>query len=72
MIRFDAGAMDHEARRLPLADVIAAEGFDDLHDALADWGWDSVVPSLCSLGCRVEQDGWCPHGYPSVVQTALF
>ena len=28
---------------------------------------DSVIPACCSEGCDTEPDGYCEHGFPSVL-----
>lgn len=43
------------------------EGSDDEFEVLQELVMDSVVPALCSEGCQVEPDGFCPHGHPSVL-----
>ncbi len=44
---------------------MAIKGYEERLDFLEWLMSDSVVPALCSNGCRVEPDGKCPHGNPS-------
>ena len=41
----------------------AHNGYASADEALAEHGeFDDVDPALCSEGCQVEPDGYCPHG----------
>lgn len=54
----------------------------DTDETLDYWGYDSInavmkenmtgrmigVPAMCSEGCKVEPDGECPHGFPSILR----
>jgi hypothetical protein len=42
-------------------------GYDDALDYCLEDGNDSVVIACCVHGCRVEPDGTCEHGNPSVL-----
>lgn len=55
------------ARKIPLTEVAANEGFDSLDELLEAFGNESVVPACCEDGCQVEPDGRCEHGHPSIL-----
>lgn len=43
------------------------EGSEEEFEILQEFVTESIVPALCSEGCQVEPDGFCPHGNPSVL-----
>lgn len=49
-----------------MAKVAADQGMT-LDELLEQVGNDSIVPACCDEGCKVEPDGHCEHGYPSVL-----
>ena len=52
--------------RIKLSEVCENEGFESREELLEAFGNDSVMPACCSEGCRVEPDGRCEHGCPSI------
>jgi hypothetical protein len=52
--------------QITLKEWLAQSGYSSADDALAEYSQlDSVYPALCTEGCEVEPDGYCPHGAPS-------
>jgi len=39
----------------------------ELNEDPLEYAFASVVPAMCSAGCRVEPDGSCSHGFPSIL-----
>lgn len=54
------------ARRVTLSEVAEVEGFDDVDSMAEALIIEGVVPACCSEGCKVEPDGRCEHGHPSI------
>lgn len=52
---------------LSLREVAKRNGHTSIEDFLEVAASDSVVPSLCPLGCQTEPDGKCEHGFESVL-----
>lgn len=53
--------------RISIHTVAEEEGFNNDTELLLNYGMESVVPACCSEGCKVEPDGHCPHGNPSIL-----
>ncbi len=47
--------------------IRAKEALVNMDTTLEDAVLDFVVPACCSEYCEVEPDGYCEHGYPSVL-----
>lgn len=54
------------AERISLKQLAEMEDFAEVDDMVCHYGNESVVPAVCSEGCKVEPDGRCPHGFPSL------
>lgn len=67
-LRIHLKEMDEEATRLNKWEVLTRSPFQTMDDLLRDAHEKGNAPALCSLGCRVELDGKCPHGYRSIVR----
>lgn len=56
------------AFRVSVREALEEEGFGSVEEFIdSGFASDSVVPACCSEGCRVEPDGRCEHGNPSVL-----
>ena len=54
--------------QLTLNEWLDRNGYSSIEEALAVYTeLDAVYPALCSEDCRVEPDGYCPHGAPSLL-----
>jgi hypothetical protein len=54
--------------KLTLDEWLDQTGYSSAEEALAECSEsDDVYPALCSDDCRVEPDGHCPHGAPSLL-----
>lgn len=54
--------------KMTLREWMMENDYETVNDILADLSVDdSVVPALCTEGCEVEPDGYCPHGGKSVM-----
>ena len=40
---------------------------DEVIKEAESYFWDGVMPACCEARCRVEPDGKCPHGHPSIM-----
>lgn len=40
---------------------------EEIDDKLAELCVDGTTEALCTEGCIVEPDGYCPHGCPSLL-----
>ena len=56
-----------KTKTLSIQEVAEHYGYTEPEEFLVEACGDSVVPSLCELGCEVEPDGHCEHGHPSVL-----
>ena len=54
-------------KKITLSEVAEEQGYENSTQLLTEKGLDSVVPACCSEGCEVEPDGYCEHGYPSIL-----
>jgi hypothetical protein len=55
--------MAHRITVVELEQLEGCEAIDILEDVMVDM---RHCPAMCSEGCEVEMDGFCPHGYPSL------
>ncbi len=55
-------AEQREANELLQEGMLSGESFD--------WIDGGATPTVCPEGCEVEPDGYCPHGYESVLVMA--
>ncbi len=51
------------AKELSTDETLEFHGIDDL----VSLAFESIVPACCDEGCEVEPDGFCEHGYPSIL-----
>lgn len=54
------------AHELTIAELEGMEGMsaeDIMEEVILG---DRHCPAVCSEGCEVEPDGFCPHGFPSL------
>jgi hypothetical protein len=55
------------AHRIGMVALCDQEGYETIDDLVEEMKYEDLVPAICSDGCQVEQDGICPHGFPSVM-----
>lgn len=55
--------------KITVSEALDRAGFDGIADVQRDalFGARPGVPVCCECGARVEPDGHCPHGNPSVL-----
>lgn len=58
------------AQQISLAKVAQNEGYKTVNELILGMGEDSVMPACCSEGCDTEPDGYCEHGFPSILMAA--
>jgi len=56
--------------KLSTEETLERSGFSDLNEIMKEnmTGTMIGVPAMCSEGCKVEMDGMCPHGNPSILR----
>ena len=55
--------------RLTVAETLDREDLT-LDELYRDSLWNATAPALCEEGCRIEPDGHCEHGHPSLLLEA--
>lgn len=57
------------AHKITIQDAATADGYSSIHAMMLHCviGDRIEVPACCSDGCVVEPDGYCEHGFPSVM-----
>ncbi len=55
------------SKKLAIEQVALNEGVETTHELMELYIMQSVVPSVCSDGCRIEPDGHCEHGFSSIL-----
>lgn len=57
-----------EHKKLSAETVLKRQGYDSIGDIMRESMLSSEpVPACCTCGSKVEPDGHCPHGNPSIL-----
>ena len=60
--------MIETANYMPPEQIAKQEGFHNVEELLELYlGVEDDILACCEEGCRVEMDGYCPHGHPSIL-----
>lgn len=58
---------ENEPTEISPEELAKSYGEDDWILFIQEHGMDSIVPACCSAGCETEPDGYCCHGFPSIL-----
>jgi hypothetical protein len=53
-------------KRIKVREVAEREGMN-MEELMEEYALSDTVPACCEDGCKVEPDGHCPHGCPSIL-----